>query len=108
MREDLHAIVRRELKKHPAHLYCVGHSLGGALATLAALDCSIHTVPRVNAYLARVRYDSIPIYHGPVVCHEVADLRIESSPPLKGREHQKESSLSIRGRGAGRQYQFAT
>jgi hypothetical protein len=57
VRDDLHAIVRRELKKHPAHLYCVGHSLGGALATLAALDCSIHTVPRVNAYLARVRYN---------------------------------------------------
>lgn len=61
VRDDLHAIVRRELKKHPAHLYCVGHSLGGALATLAALDCSIHTVPRVNAYLERVRYDVIMI-----------------------------------------------
>eukprot|EP00981_Chlorochromonas_danica_P008130 scaffold2028_cov181-Ochromonas_danica.AAC.8 len=28
-----------------------GHSLGGALATFAALDVSLHTVPRVNAYL---------------------------------------------------------
>ena len=55
VREDLHSIVRRELKSRPAQLYFVGHSLGGALATLAALDCTIHTVPRVNAYLARVR-----------------------------------------------------
>ena len=56
VREDLHAIVRRELTKHPAHLYFVGHSLGGALATIAALDHSIHTVPRMNAYLAHKRY----------------------------------------------------
>ncbi len=31
---------------------CVlGHSLGGALATFAALDVSLHTIPRVNAWL---------------------------------------------------------
>ena len=55
VRDDLHAIVRRELKSRPAQLYFAGHSLGGALATLAAVDCAIHTVPRVNAYLTRVR-----------------------------------------------------
>ena len=55
VRDDLHEIVRRELKKSPAHLYFIGHSLGGALATLAALDASIHTVPRVNAFLMKER-----------------------------------------------------
>lgn len=29
----------------------LGHSLGGALATFAALDVSLHTIPRVNAWL---------------------------------------------------------
>ena len=55
VRDDLHAIIRRELLKKPAHLYFIGHSLGGALATLGALDFKVHTVPRVNAFLARER-----------------------------------------------------
>jgi len=53
VREDLHRILCRELKRSPAHLYFVGHSLGGALATIAALDASVNIVPRVNADLAR-------------------------------------------------------
>ena len=55
MRYELHEILRRELKDRPAHLYFTGHSMGGALATLAALDASIHTVPRVNAFLLNER-----------------------------------------------------
>jgi predicted lipase len=51
VRSYLHEIVRRELKRQPSAVYCTGHSLGGALATFAALDISIHTIPRVNAYL---------------------------------------------------------
>ena len=53
MREDLHSILRRELQRNPSHLFFCGHSLGGALATIAALDSSITTVPRVNAYLEK-------------------------------------------------------
>ena len=59
MRDDLHAIIRRELLKKPAHLYFIGHSLGGALATLGALDFKVHTVPRVNTFLARERYGTV-------------------------------------------------
>lgn len=32
-------------------MFCTGHSLGGALATIAALDIKLHTLPRVNAFL---------------------------------------------------------
>ena len=53
VREDLHKILRRELQRNPSHLFFCGHSLGGALATIAALDASITTVPRVNAYLEK-------------------------------------------------------
>jgi hypothetical protein len=55
VRDDLHAILRRELKKQPSHLYFIGHSLGGALATIAALDVTINTTPRVNKYLKNKR-----------------------------------------------------
>ena len=73
----IHATLRRELVLCPTQVYFTGHSLGkqrnldialtfqllliviitfipsigGALATFAALDVSIHTIPRVNAYL---------------------------------------------------------
>jgi alpha-beta hydrolase superfamily lysophospholipase len=43
--------LRRELVKTPTTVFFTGHSLGGALATYAALDFTIHTLPRVNAYL---------------------------------------------------------
>jgi alpha-beta hydrolase superfamily lysophospholipase len=51
VRDFVHAILRKELIKTPTTVFFTGHSLGGALATYAALDVSIHTVPRVNAFL---------------------------------------------------------
>lgn len=51
MREFIHAILRRELSRNPTTVFFTGHSLGGALATFAALDVTLHTVPRVNAWL---------------------------------------------------------
>ncbi len=51
VRDFVHAILRKELVKSPTTVFFTGHSLGGALATYAALDVSIHTVPRVNAFL---------------------------------------------------------
>lgn len=51
MREFIHAILRKELVRNPTTVYFTGHSLGGALATFAALDVTMHTIPRVNAWL---------------------------------------------------------
>jgi putative lipase involved disintegration of autophagic bodies len=51
-RAFLHDILRKELSKNPATVYFTGHSLGGALTTIAAMDIAIHTLPRVNTYLA--------------------------------------------------------
>lgn len=54
VRDDLHRILRRELRRSSAHLFFAGHSLGGAIATIAALDVSVNTVPRVNTYYDRL------------------------------------------------------
>lgn len=51
VREFIHAILRKELSRNPTTVFFTGHSLGGALATFAALDVTLHTVPRVNAWL---------------------------------------------------------
>lgn len=51
VRVFIHAILRRELVQNPTTVFFTGHSLGGALATFASLDVSIHTIPRINAYL---------------------------------------------------------
>jgi len=51
VREFIHAILRKELARNPTTVYFTGHSLGGALATFAALDVTMHTIPRVNAWL---------------------------------------------------------
>ena len=51
VRPFIHEVLRIELKKNPTTVYFTGHSLGGALATLAAFDVSLNTIPRVNAYL---------------------------------------------------------
>lgn len=51
VRSFIHTVIRQELSARPAHIYCTGHSLGGALATIASLDLVIHTIPRINKYL---------------------------------------------------------
>lgn len=51
VRGFLHGKLRQELMRNPTTVVFTGHSLGGALATYAALDISMHTIPRVNAYL---------------------------------------------------------
>lgn len=53
IREEVHAVVRRELKAEPADIFVTGHSLGGALATIASLDIAVHTIPRINAFFAK-------------------------------------------------------
>lgn len=65
VREFVHRSLRKELVDYPGHVYFCGHSLGGALATIAALDVKLHTLPRVNAYLAMLRYVSVLVV---VVC----------------------------------------
>ncbi len=51
VRGFVHGVLRHELAKNPTTVFFTGHSLGGALASYAALDVSINTIPRVNAYL---------------------------------------------------------
>lgn len=55
VRGFIHTVIRQELAARPAHVYCTGHSLGGALATIASLDLAIHTIPRINKYLRAQR-----------------------------------------------------
>lgn len=47
----IHSALRFELSKRPANVYFTGHSLGGALATYAALDFSLNSLPRIHEYL---------------------------------------------------------
>lgn len=54
VRERIHSVVREELLKEPADILVTGHSLGGALATLCALDLSIHTVQTMNQHLSAI------------------------------------------------------
>ena len=54
IRQEVHRVVREELLREPADLLVTGHSLGGALATVCALDVGLHTVPQVNKILETV------------------------------------------------------
>jgi hypothetical protein len=47
----IHESLRREVTRDPAHVCFTGHSLGGALATIAAVDFKIHSVPRIDAFM---------------------------------------------------------
>jgi predicted lipase len=50
-RTFVHSTLRRELVKTPTSVFFTGHSLGGALCTFAAIDVSLHSIPRVTKYL---------------------------------------------------------
>jgi hypothetical protein len=54
LRKDVHAAVRKYLREGD-RLLITGHSLGGALATFAALDLSLHTVRPLNEFFGRRR-----------------------------------------------------
>lgn len=51
IRGFLHGILRAELMKNPNTVVFTGHSLGGALATFAAIDFKLTTLPRITRYL---------------------------------------------------------
>lgn len=51
VRGFLHGVLRAELMKNPTTVIFTGHSLGGALATYAALDFKLNSLPRIQAYL---------------------------------------------------------
>jgi Wnt-binding factor required for Wnt secretion/Lipase (class 3) len=72
----VHAILRRELIKEPSKVYFTGHSLGGALTTFAAMDVSIHTLPRVNAYLKQKALEALSRQFS----DEGRETRTKSSP----------------------------
>jgi len=52
IRVDLHKSLRRHLLESEDQLFLTGHSLGGALASFAAMDIAIHLLPKVNAIWA--------------------------------------------------------
>ena len=55
LREDLHRAVREEVRRNGvAEIYFTGHSLGGAMATLAAKDFHHNSLPRINAHLRQL------------------------------------------------------
>lgn len=54
-------MLRRELTREPAHVCFTGHSLGGALATLAALDFKINSLPRIDAFMKSQQYSRISV-----------------------------------------------
>lgn len=51
VREFIHLKLREILVINPSKVIFTGHSLGGALATYAALDFSIHSLTRINKYI---------------------------------------------------------
>ncbi len=67
VRGFIHTVLRQELAARPAHVYCTGHSLGGALATIASLDLSLHSLPRINKYLKAQRLQRFVVVLRPFV-----------------------------------------
>lgn len=51
LRDFIHRTLRAELSTSPGQVIFTGHSLGGALATFAALDFSVHSLSRINKYI---------------------------------------------------------
>lgn len=50
VRDELLEIIKDQLKEKDYHIYLTGHSLGGALATLAALDLQKETTAKISNY----------------------------------------------------------
>ena len=53
-REFVHTTVRQELSKELGDVVVTGHSLGGALGGLCALDLQIHTLASINTELEKI------------------------------------------------------
>lgn len=51
IRNELHELIRTELVLEPADVLVTGHCIGGALATICALDISVHSVAPINLFL---------------------------------------------------------
>jgi hypothetical protein len=80
-RKFLHELLRKELSANPATLYFTGHSLGGALTTLAAYDISVHTIPRINQYLrAKKRFSFMHL--------SLSHIRLPHARKWMARAHQ--------------------
>lgn len=58
VRERIHMAVRSELLIEPADVLVTGHSLGGGLSTLCAVDLSIHTINKLNKHFLS-KYNSL-------------------------------------------------
>lgn len=86
IREEMHKVIREELVREPADILVTGHSLGGALATLCALDLSIHTVPKMNEYLsttdAKVRRERHGISNGHNGARKTSNQQFILSPKV--------------------------
>ena len=91
VRPFVHRTLWRELSADPAHVYFAGHSLGGALATIAAYDCTVHTIPRVQSYLDK-RRDAV------IAEHELQQQRTKSMRSLGEVNPDPRILLARRGR----------
>jgi hypothetical protein len=62
VREFIHIKLRETLAEDPTLVFFTGHSLGGALATFAALDFTIHSLDRINRYVRhrKIRLTTLP------------------------------------------------
>ena len=55
MREFIHTTIRNELSKELGDVVVTGHSLGGALAALCAMDIEMHTLGPINIELQAIK-----------------------------------------------------